>query len=131
MWLWDEYGNRYTMSVLDAGRDTIIKAAIGQTWVVTGYQAVSGEVEKYSELVNKFASQWISVKDRLPEEDVAVLTYGQVLNDPPDIIGVKRRYNGDQDWKHTWEPEDRFIYREGDVTHWIPLPKPPTDEEQL
>ena len=72
--------------------------------------------------------QWISVKDRLPEEDVAVLVYGQVLNDPPDVIGVRRRYNGDQDWKHTWESEDGFIYQEDDVTHWMLLPKPPTKE---
>ena len=75
------------------------------------------------------ASQWISVKDRLPEEDIAVLVYGQVLNDPPDVIGVRRRYNGDQEWKYTWESEDGFIYREDDVTHWMPLPEPPKEEE--
>lgn len=73
--------------------------------------------------------QWISVKDRLPEQDVAVLVYGQVLNDPPDIIGVRRRYNGDQEWKHTWESEDGFIYSEDDVTHWMPLPEAPEANE--
>jgi hypothetical protein len=72
--------------------------------------------------------EWISVKERLPEEDVAVLTYGQVLNNPPEVIGVRRRYNGDQEWKHTWESEDGFIYREDDVTHWMPLPEPPKEE---
>lgn len=72
---------------------------------------------------------WISVKDRLPEEDIAVLVYGQVLNDPPDVIGVRRRYNGDQEWKYTWESEDGFIYREDDVTHWMPLPEPPKEEK--
>jgi len=75
-------------------------------------------------------NNWISVKDRLPKEDVAVLVYGQVLNDPPDVIGVRRRYNGDQDWKHTWESEDGFIYREDDVTHWMPLPEPPKDAKE-
>ena len=78
--------------------------------------------------------KWISVNERLPEEDVAVLVYGQILNDPPDIIGVRRRYNGDQEWKHTWESEDGFIYREDDVTHWMPLPwmllpEPPKENE--
>jgi hypothetical protein len=53
--------------------------------------------------------------------------YGQVLNDPPDVIGARRRCNGDQDWKHTWESEDGFIYREDDVTHWMPLPKLPEE----
>jgi len=73
------------------------------------------------------APQWISVKDRLPEEDLPVLVYGQVLNDPAETLGVRRRYNGDQEWKHTWESEDGFIYREDDVTHWMPLPKPPEE----
>lgn len=77
----------------------------------------------------KAAQQWISVKDRLPEEDVAVLIYGQILNDPPDILGVRRRYNGDQVWKHTWESENDFIYQEDDVTHWMPLPEPPKEEK--
>ena len=72
--------------------------------------------------------RWISVKDRLPEQDVAVLIYGQVLNNPPEVIGVRRRYNGDQEWKHTWESEDGFIYREDDVTHWMPLPAAPKEE---
>ena len=75
------------------------------------------------------SGKWISVKERLPEEDVAVLVYGQILNDPPDIIGVRRRYNGDQEWKHTWESEDGFIYREDDVTHWMPLPEAPKENE--
>ena len=74
------------------------------------------------------AQQWISVKERLPKEDVAVLVYGQVLNNPPEVIGVRRRYNGDQEWKHTWESEDGFIYREDDVTHWMPLPEPPKEQ---
>ena len=75
----------------------------------------------------KAAQQWISVKNRLPEEDVAVLAYGKVLNDSPDILGVRRRYNGDQEWKHTWESEDGFIYREDDITHWMPLPAAPKE----
>ena len=91
-----------------------------------GYKAAENHFRDATEMVGP---QWISVKDRLPEEDVAVLVYGEVLNDPPDIIGVRRRYNGDQEWKHTWESEDGFIYSEDDVTHWMPLPAPPKEEE--
>jgi len=108
----EEYKNKiaqrdiYAMGTLSQRELDYLKEAF-----LAGYQAAT--------------PQWISVKDRLPEEDIAVLVYGQVLNDPPDVIGVRRRYNGDQEWKHTWESEDGFIYREDDVTHWMPLPKPP------
>ena len=74
------------------------------------------------------SSGWISVKEQLPEQDVAVLTCGQVFNNFPEVIGVGRRYNGDQEWKHTWECEDGFIYQEDAITHWMPLPKPPEEK---
>jgi hypothetical protein len=94
--------------------DEAIDVNLQRQAYITGYQAAQ--------------PQWISVKDRLPEEDAAVLVYGQVLNDPPDIIGVRRMYKGDQEWKRTWESEDGFIYDEDDVTHWMPLLPPPKDE---
>lgn len=72
---------------------------------------------------------WISVKDRLPEEGEEVLVFGQYLNDIPKVLGVKSRYKGDQDWKYTWEGSDEWVYREDDVTHWMPLPEPPKEEK--
>lgn len=97
---------------------------------LAGYKAAKDQVADVDKVMNSSnnSNGWISVKDRLPEEDIAVLVYGQVLNDPPDVIGVRRRYNGDQEWKHTWESEDGFIYREDDVTHWMPLPPAPKEE---
>jgi len=108
--------------------DDYAKSIGREDWIGTRCVKVGEAHEMYKAFLagyNAAAPQWISVKERLPEEDVAVLVYGQVLNDPPDVLGVRRRYNGDQDWKHTWESEDGFIYREDDVTHWMPLPKPP------
>lgn len=66
--------------------------------------------------------QWISVKERLPEEGEEVLVFGQCLNDPAKVLGVRSRYKGDQDWKYTWEGLDEWVYRENDVSHWMPLP---------
>jgi hypothetical protein len=110
--------------------DEYAKAIGREDWIGTRCVFVGEGHEMYKAYLAGYqaaAPQWISVKDRLPEEDVAVLVYGQVLNDPPDVIGVRRRYNGDQEWKYTWESEDGFIYREDDVTHWMPLPKPPEE----
>lgn len=71
----------------------------------------------------KKLDSWISVKERLPEQDVPVLVYGKVLNDIRRVLGVRRRYRGDQDWKYSWESEDEYIYTQDEVSHWMPLPK--------
>jgi hypothetical protein len=60
--------------------------------------------------------EWISVKERLPEDDKWVLV--------TDGLGIGlAQYNLDQD--------DFFGYNErkvrGYITHWMPLPKPPKE----
>lgn len=59
-------------------------------------------------------SDWISVKDRLPEplEDVLVCYAG-------GIVGI--------DWVYH---DMRFAYENiyGGVTHWMPLPEPPEED---
>ena len=64
------------------------------------------------------ASEWISVKDRLPEDDRNVLVY-----DDHDI----------QFWV-AWHDEchNNWYTQEGEsvygVSHWMPLPQPPKGE---
>lgn len=59
--------------------------------------------------------KWISVKDRLPEDDddVLILIYGKV-------IGVGYRINGK--WKSLSKAKAPV------VTHWMSLPEPPKEE---
>lgn len=65
-------------------------------------------------------SEWISVKNRLPEKDTAVLCY----------------YDGYLDVMEYWYDEDNgkpVFYNppsppSENVTHWMPLPKPPEDK---
>lgn len=57
-------------------------------------------------------NEWISVKDRLPDEDTRVLVY------------IKGTY--------TFFDTDRILYGKwvrwnASVTHWMPLPEPPKD----
>lgn len=56
--------------------------------------------------------KWISVKDRLPEEDVRVLVY---LNTTRSYtkIDTDRRFEG------------KWVRWSTDVTYWMPLPAPP------
>lgn len=54
-------------------------------------------------------SEWISVKDRLPEKDEYVLCFCNIGDGFQAIFhyGKERKFNGTA------------------VTHWMPLPKPP------
>lgn len=55
--------------------------------------------------------KWISVKDRLPEEDEFVLAMRpKSINYKIDVVMWSRYYSND-------------------ITHWMPLPPPPTTEE--
>lgn len=62
--------------------------------------------------------QWISVKDRLPENNTNVLAIygeGKWLR-----YEVAHLYHDDLDDIHNWSRSDSTIYG---VTHWMPLPE--------
>ncbi len=64
--------------------------------------------------------EWISVKDRLPEEDI-VLTYDGFTIRSAEIL---------------YEDENEIVWLDGgvcfsNVTHWMPLPEPPKQQEKL
>ena len=68
-------------------------------------------------------SNWISVKDGLPEKNMDVLIYRGVHIG--NLINVYT-YLGNNEW------EDEYGYwsRTDDegITHWMPLPEPPGEE---
>lgn len=63
--------------------------------------------------------KWISVDEQLPEEDVRVLVWLREEKGEYTRIDTDRRYNGK--WVR-WQPR---------VTHWMPLPEPPTVELEV
>ena len=68
--------------------------------------------------------EWISVEDRLPEENTDVLIYrGGFIGDLMNVY----TYNGHNEW------EDEYGYwsrtEDEGITHWMYLPEPPTEEE--
>ena len=56
--------------------------------------------------------EWISVKDRLPKPTYCVLVVGAYSEMAIDALGT------DGEWMGMVE----------DITHWMPLPKPPKEE---
>ena len=71
------------------------------------------------------AGEWISVKDRMPNMDVDVLTYfrwgafeiGRFDKDPDSL-------------EYRWKFEDFNLYGDDmqDITNWMTLPEPPKEE---
>ena len=81
--------------------------------------------------------KWISVKDRLPEQDGKYLVFEQiggrtvtsVLRFAKDARKVDR-YDFKGRWKNAWYEYDSEWghYTVDSVTHWMPLPEPPKGE---
>ena len=64
--------------------------------------------------------EWISVKDRLPEDNTNVLVYRGSLISVYTYIG-----------HNEWEDDYGYWSRTDDdgITHWMPLPEPPKEED--
>lgn len=62
--------------------------------------------------------RWISVKERLPEKREWVLCLCEA-----DIIDVLRWENNE------WYHDPMHVYFPSFVTHWMPLPTPPKEDE--
>ena len=69
-------------------------------------------------------SEWISVKDKLPEEDLgACIVY--------DGFKVQHADHYIIHGEHIWQTPDCYESEEiRGVTHWMPLPEPPEEENE-
>ena len=75
-----------------------------------------GEYEKMIEPLEREVSEWIPVSERLPEAEMNVLVYDDSGGMPTmevDALGYDKHVDA------------VFWYRMQNVTHWMPLPKPP------
>ena len=78
--------------------------------------------------------EWISVKDRMPEEDGSYIIYIKPKCGGYPIKGCFAKNGGDYGEKiegeNVWFDYDREygFYYISYVTHWMPLPKPPKGE---
>ncbi len=72
-------------------------------------------------------SEWISVKDRLPEKDQAVLFF-----EKDGRSAISAVYTDDKNKYNRWEEncncggiERESNFHQSEITHWMPLPEPP------
>lgn len=70
-------------------------------------------------------SPWMSVKNKLPEFDIPVLVYHCEPSYSCDSQIEVAKIDSHKKWCPTHFCEAAYIE---DVTHWMPLPTPPEDE---
>jgi hypothetical protein len=68
-------------------------------------------------------SEWISVKERMPEEGKRVLVYRPDLK----VVLICEYYKVSQNWRDCgeWHGDDDYDFHIQYGTHWMPLPEPP------
>lgn len=69
-------------------------------------------------------AEWITVKDRLPETNRTVLVYmPELFNNIRTAFYARYWSENDEDWHEGWSTNMT-------VTHWMPLPEPPEEEDE-
>jgi hypothetical protein len=105
---------------LEGDKDILIKALVAA--YCSGVDAVDGylrnSLSAYRNSVKRL--QWISVKDRLPEDgdDLSIMLVWRNIEHDYDTV----RWRYQQGW-------DCVIQDKSTITHWMPLPKPPKEEK--
>lgn len=76
--------------------------------------------------IDAIAPGWISVKDREPPVDQAILVYESYELGPGSIFEVFYDVEYGK-WYHVGADKEFFVPRNGTITHWMPLPEPPKE----
>ena len=75
--------------------------------------------------------KWIPVTERLPEEEGRYLVY-YGNGESPFVSSIrfapKDRKHIPKGW-HRYDHEDGMITQNRYITHWMPLPEPPKEED--
>lgn len=77
-------------------------------------------------------SEWISVKDRLPGRYETVLIAISTVNgygDPAKLVTIGGYDHSEKRWEQ-YTSTDRQLCQGETVTHWMPLPEPPEEEQK-
>jgi hypothetical protein len=85
----------------------------------------------YTQAKRDVMSEWISVKERLPPAYLFVLVFCETGTDEPSSFSLARWDNDHWtiigDGESVWDDLHWGINSDNEITHWMPLPEPPTE----
>jgi hypothetical protein len=108
-----------------AAKEIVEKVRTGIVWGDEGIAAI---------ISRHLSNEWVKCSDRLPEDDKPVLIShvvkggGVLLRDINGDFVWFARYDGER-WKRADGFSDDKLFH-GEVTHWMPLPAPPSASTQ-
>ena len=81
--------------------------------------------------------EWISVKERLPDDEQEVLVIAHGWDGRLVYVGSHRRVEAQKSWltgitskSSEWSLWGWSYLKEPIVTHWLPMPEPPEEEKR-
>ena len=83
----------------------------------------------YTQQLEAQVPKWISVEERLPEDDVDVLVYAVGNNEISCVAMTSYTHHmhgyNIEGWRSPWQ----YFFYERKITHWMPLPEPPEEDD--
>lgn len=87
-------------------------------------------LEQQQRLMEKAKSGWISVKERLPEDDVDVIIFAVRKSGDGVIAMTSYTHNmhgySIEGWRTPWQ----YFFYDHTITHWMHLPEPPKAKKE-
>ena len=97
--------------------------------------AITKDALDYIQQLEAQQPRWISVGERLPEEDQEVLLIAHGWEPKSMYIGHLHHVEAETSWltgitskESEWSISGWSYLRAPEVTHWMPLPQPPEEE---
>ena len=112
----------------------------------TVYSRASGEYMSFDQAIDEFAHDltcdrecaqagkdtnvpsWISVEERLPQDNADVLVHAIGNNENSVVAMTSYTHNlhgyNIEGWRSPWQ----YFFHEYKITHWMPLPEPPKED---
>ena len=84
-------------------------------------------LQEYLQQKEESKPKWISVEERLPEDNVSVLVYIASKKENVDsVIAITSHTHSMHGYNISgWYSPWQYCFWDREVTHWMPLPEPP------
>jgi len=100
---------------------------LNATYAISEFAEVKHKVSQHIKTILKSIPKWISVDDRLPDDDVNVLVFAPATIGDDAIAMTSYTHNmhgyNIEGWRSPWQ----YFFYDHTITHWMPLPEPPKE----